>query len=40
MNKIEESFEAPIEDNNQKSLIGEAAPQNYYKHYKKLEKVQ
>ncbi|KAL4466565.1 hypothetical protein ABPG72_010616 [Tetrahymena utriculariae] len=38
--KIDESFENPAEDNNQKIIIGDEAADNYYKHYKKLDKVQ
>ena len=39
LKKMNESFENPIEDNQQKPYIGEKAPLNYFKHYKKIDKV-
>lgn len=38
--KIEKSFEIEIEDSKPKEMIGDVAIEDYYKHYKKLKKVQ
>ena len=38
--QIEKSFEIDIEDTKPKELLGERAIEDYYRHYKKLKKVQ